>query len=320
MGEDQPAGIKVLLEEGPALEFRYQYEVLPEGLLPRFIALTHFHADEEKDRRWRTGVVLQREDARAVVRADVSERRVDIRIAGKKERSRRDLLAIIRNRFDEQHRSMKGLKVEELVPLPGEAAHVAVKYKHLLLLEERGEAFYWPEGATRKYRVAELLDGIESHQRREDARAPQGKKHVFLSYCHENLREVRRLHDDLLAAGEKVWWDRDMLGGEDWRLSIQQAMEDAYAVLVCLSAESESRITAGIYPEVQDAIDNFRRYSAGVIYLIPIRLSECKIPRIRIDANRYLDALQCVDLFPLQQRTAQLDKLIEALQRAPHHP
>src|SRR5581483_9164960 len=113
LGENQPDEIRSLLDQ-PALGFRYQYEVLPEGLLPRFIVQTHSHSEANPSLRWRTGVVLEREDCRAVVRADARERRVDIHIIGP-ERQRRDLLAVIREKFEEQHRDLKGLTVQERV-------------------------------------------------------------------------------------------------------------------------------------------------------------------------------------------------------------
>lgn len=41
------------------------------------------------------------------------------------------------------------------------------------------------------------------------------KKHIFLSYCRDNQIEAKRLRDDLIAAGEYVWWDQDLLPGQN---------------------------------------------------------------------------------------------------------
>lgn len=146
------------------------------------------------------------------------------------------------------------------------------------------------------------------------------KKHVFLSYCHDNQAEVAKLHDDLIAAGEAVWWDQDLLPGQDWKLEIRKAMRNAYAVVLCLSEETAHRITSGIYPEVLDAIAAYREYAPGSVFLIPVRLSDCEIPLIEIDATRTLDRLQFVDLFPPDRRRAGLERLLKALQAAPFHP
>jgi internalin A len=164
LGENQPDLRELLAAQG--LGFRYQYEVLPEGLLPRFIVQTHAYSEEGP--RWRTGVILKHEGCLAVVRADSRERRVDIHITGNKAH-RRGLLAIIREKFGEQHRELKGLVVDERVPIPSEPS-VTVSYKHLLVLEEEEEQLYRPEGSRQKVSVVELLDGVESFERRTELR------------------------------------------------------------------------------------------------------------------------------------------------------
>ena len=144
--------------------------------------------------------------------------------------------------------------------------------------------------------------------------------HVFLSYCRDNGVEVAQIRDDLLNAGEPVWWDQDILPGQDWKFEIRRAMKNAYAVVLCLSAESAARARSGIYPEAMDAIVAYRKYAPGSIFLIPVRLSECEIPLIEIDATRTLDRIQYVDLFPPQKRADGLGRLVTALRAVPRHP
>jgi len=146
------------------------------------------------------------------------------------------------------------------------------------------------------------------------------KKHVFLSYCHDNRDEVARLRSDLIAAGESVWWDEDILPGEDWKFAIRTAMKDSYAVVLCLSAEIEARSQSGVYPELLDAINFYRELNPGSIYLIPARLSSCEIPPVELDATRTLDRLQYLDLFPGAQRTTGLQRLLAALRKTPGRP
>lgn len=158
LSENQP-DIAHLLEE-PCLRFQYQYEVLPEGLLPRFIVQTHIHSETKPHLRWRSGVVLEREGCSAVVRTDAPERRVDIHVTGPETR-RRELLAIARAAFAEQHRDLRGLTVAERVPIPG-MPNVTVSYRKLLNLEDRGITEYEPENLDMPVRVSRLLGGIES--------------------------------------------------------------------------------------------------------------------------------------------------------------
>ena len=142
-------------------------------------------------------------------------------------------------------------------------------------------------------------------------------KHIFISYCRENEADVGTLRDELINGGEKVWWDDDILPGQDWKLEIQKAIEAAYAVLVCFSREVEARYRSGIYPELRDAIEQYRRLAPGSSYLFPIRLSDCTIPRFTIDATHDLRDLQCIDLFPTARRAAAVQKLIKAVRGAP---
>ncbi len=211
LGENQPDEIRSLLDQ-PALGFRYQYEVLPEGLLPRFIVQTHSHSEANPSLRWRTGVVLEREDCRAVVRADARERRVDIHIIGP-ERQRRDLLAVIREKFEEQHRDLKGLTVQERVPVPGEkdatGKDITVSYQDLLQREHDEEADYRPEGARNRVNVADLLNGLEApaaRARRKD-KNPQGQ-----------MREVINVYGPAtIRTGDK---HMENIGGDKNQLNI----------------------------------------------------------------------------------------------------
>lgn len=145
------------------------------------------------------------------------------------------------------------------------------------------------------------------------------KKHIFLSYCRENKQAVAALREDLLQAGEAVWWDDDILGGQNWKLEIRNAMRDAYAFIPCLSKEYEGRIQSGMYPELRDAIAAYRKLSPGSIYIIPIKLSPCSLPDLEIDDTHYFDSLQYYDLFGVHRDSA-FDGLVNALQKASLRP
>ena len=145
-------------------------------------------------------------------------------------------------------------------------------------------------------------------------------KHVFLSYCRENKSEVAQLRDDLIIAGEKVWWDGDIRTGQKWKSAIRQAMKECYAFVVCFSKECEQRISSGMYPEILDAIEAYRNHSPGTTFIFPVRLSDCKVPSIEIDANTTLDELHYIDLFPPAERDQRLRQLIRDLRQSPLHP
>jgi TIR domain/Ankyrin repeats (3 copies)/Ankyrin repeat len=146
------------------------------------------------------------------------------------------------------------------------------------------------------------------------------RRHVFLSYCRENQAQVADLRRALIRHGEQVWWDQDILPGADWKLAIRQALGESYAFVLCLSAECEARSHSGIYPEALDAIGLYRERPPGSIFLIPVRLSACKIPPIEIDSTRTLNRLHFLDLFPATEYQQRIERLVAALRTTADRP
>ncbi|MBM3946948.1 MAG: serine/threonine protein kinase, partial [SAR202 cluster bacterium] len=140
------------------LNLAYQYPVLPEGLLPRFIVRTH--GMSEGLPRWRTGVVVQFDGCRALVRADAPERRVSIAVTGPAGAWRR-LLAVVRSHFEEIHRGIPRLQPQAMVPLLGYPDE-AVPYDELLGFERAGERDLkrYVKGKVVSFVVSQLLDGL----------------------------------------------------------------------------------------------------------------------------------------------------------------
>jgi hypothetical protein len=144
---------------------------------------------------------------------------------------------------------------------------------------------------------------------------PNLKKHIFLSYCHDNQREAEHLRHDLESAGLRVWWDRDIKPGQDWKRSIREAIANSSIVLACFSKEAEAREASGLYPELRDAIETYRQRPPGDVFLIPVRFSQCQIPPLPIDGSRTLDNLQFIDLFPKRTRDQGIKKLLASVKR-----
>ncbi|HEX7315319.1 MAG TPA: COR domain-containing protein [Pyrinomonadaceae bacterium] len=153
-------------EWGGSLVFQYHYNVLPSSIISRFIVRTHPFIHQNT--LWRTGVVLAYEKNRALVKADLEDKKVFIRVGGP-EHTRRALLAVIRSNFDSIHKTIPGLVADEKVPLP-ERTSVVVDYRHLLTLEELGEASFIPEGMSERVNVKRLLDGVEPENSRREQR------------------------------------------------------------------------------------------------------------------------------------------------------
>jgi tetratricopeptide (TPR) repeat protein len=136
---------------------------------------------------------------------------------------------------------------------------------------------------------------------------------VFLSYCRDDIAEVSYLRKELVAEGFEVWWDNDLLPGQDWKYEIRQAMKESDAVIICLSARSVDRTRSYARSEILEAIAAYRQRRPGEIFLIPVRLSQCEIPSIEIDDTRTLDRLHCVDLFPANRWEGGIRKVVESI-------
>lgn len=62
--------------------------------------------------------------------------------------------------------------------------------------------------------------------------------HIFLSYAREDQEFAVRLAKVIEARGETVWWDRDVPPGKTFDDVIEEALKDAYAVIVLWSSHS----------------------------------------------------------------------------------
>ena len=231
----EQAGAAKGFEQDECLHFRYDYGAtpIPEGLLPRFIVRTH--ALSRKLPRWRTGVVLEFEGNRALVRADRADKKVFISISGPAA-GRTRLLAIIRSDFDRIHSEIKKLEPAQLVTVPGHP-NVTVKYEDLLACENSGVPNVQVNlaGRMENMPVAKLLSSVDV-ERAEGSAVP-----VFISYAHkdERFREDLEAHLKLLQRQGliEMWHDRRIGPGKDWPEEIDKNLERAGIILLLISSD-----------------------------------------------------------------------------------
>jgi TolB-like protein len=91
---------------------------------------------------------------------------------------------------------------------------------------------------------------------------------VFLSYKREDAAKVRKLVAALRDAGLSAWWDEDIPGGAQWEASIEKALNEAKAVIVCWSPASVN--SENVRSEARVARDDGR--------LIQLFLKPCTPP------------------------------------------
>lgn len=115
------------------------------------------------------------------------------------------------------------------------------------------------------------------------------KLRVFLCHASQDKPIVRELYQRLLAEGWiDPWLDEEkLLPGQDWDMEIEKAVESADVVIVFLSSNSVSR-EGYIQKELRYVLDMALEKPEGAIFVIPLRLDDCQIPR-RLRAWQILD-------------------------------
>jgi len=131
---------------------------------------------------------------------------------------------------------------------------------------------------------------------------------IFLSYAEEDREQVKSLYEKLAESGFAPWMDvQDILPGEQWANSIRRAIRNSDFFLMCISNHSVNK-RGWIQREIRVALDVWEGMLPDDIYLIPVRLEECRLPEI-------LSGYQWVSLFEEDGWQRLLASLREGLAR-----
>ena len=126
----------------------------------------------------------------------------------------------------------------------------------------------------------------------EPRRAPQ----VFLAYVKEDQQAAELLYEVMESAGFSAWMDvRKLLPGQNWPRAIENAIEASDFFVACFSENSVNK-RGGFQAEIRYALDCARRMPLDQIFVVPVRLNNCRVPRPIQREYQY------VDLFPDWQR------------------
>lgn len=266
-----------------ALRFNYCYNILPEGLLPRFIVRSRVLNKEQP--RWRTGVVLSWEGNTAVVKADPQDRNVSVAVVGPAN-GRRRLLAVIRADLEHIHRSIAKLQAVEEVPVPGFPG-LAVEYETLRVMEDSGERELKlaHNGKVVAVNIAELLGGVDEVRGRAAAAGvgatvgtsgARDAVRVAFSYSHkdEELRDQLETHLKLLQRSGFIssWHDRRIMPGDNWKDQIDDNFKQADLILLLVSAD----FIASDYCYDVEMKMALKRESSGDARVAPVILRACE--------------------------------------------
>jgi hypothetical protein len=103
---------------------------------------------------------------------------------------------------------------------------------------------------------------------------------------------------------------RKLLAGQNWPRAIEAAIESSDFFVACFSGNS-ARKKGGFQSELRYALDCARQVPLDEIYIVPVRLDGCAVPRT------IQHQLQYIDLFP--DWDAGMDRLLTMLRREVEH-
>ncbi|NWJ45247.1 MAG: TIR domain-containing protein [Chloroflexi bacterium] len=106
------------------------------------------------------------------------------------------------------------------------------------------------------------------------------KLQVFLCHSSGDKKMVHTLYNRLKAENWlDIWLDKEkLLPGQRWRDEIEKAVEQSHVILVCLSPESINK-EGFVQYEIKIALDQADYMPEDRIFIIPLKLAECMIPR-----------------------------------------
>ena len=133
------------------------------------------------------------------------------------------------------------------------------------------------------------------------------KLRVFLCHSSQDKPIVRELYQRLTREGWiDPWLDEEkLLPGQDWDLEIERAVETADAVVVSLSDTSVKK-EGYIQKELRFALNVALEKPEETIFIIPLRLDECFVPRS-------IRSIQYIDYFPDSNKDTAYNRVRDSL-------
>jgi hypothetical protein len=133
----------------------------------------------------------------------------------------------------------------------------------------------------------------------------QSKPRVFIAYVEEDLALVKKVYGAFEEHGFRPWLDKKkLLPGQNWPRAIETAIQTADFFVACFSRRATSK-RGSFQSELRFALNCALKVPLDEIFLIPLRLDNCEVPR------RIARQVQYVDLFP--QWDAGLSRVIAVI-------
>jgi TIR domain len=122
--------------------------------------------------------------------------------------------------------------------------------------------------------------------------------HVFFSYVNEDEEQVADLAAKLRRRGVPIWRDKDALRpGDRWKFRISDAIRNGDAFVAVFSRMSERRERSYMRQELLEAVAELGTRPTDRTWFIPVKLSPCNIPELKIGPRETLRDLHYIALY-----------------------
>ena len=165
------------------LRFEYHYDVLPSSVFSRFLVRVHEYISQKT--YWLTGVMLAHENNKALIKADIEDKKIMIWVNGTQQ-TRRVLLGIIRGHFKVIHNSFAKLIINERVPYK----KTYVGYNRLLKLEYKKIKTEYLDKIDEEINVQDILNGLITQDERDEERKEKRMTDDRSIHFHGDVKNV----------------------------------------------------------------------------------------------------------------------------------
>jgi len=118
------------------------------------------------------------------------------------------------------------------------------------------------------------------------------KATIFISYAREDYKFALMLYNDLKKAGFSPWLDKKkLIAGQDWLRCINKSIKNSNFFIALMSSNSVSK-RGIVQKELKIAIDVLNEFPPEDIFIIPVRIDDCK------PLHEKIESLHWADLFP----------------------
>jgi len=121
---------------------------------------------------------------------------------------------------------------------------------------------------------------------------------VFISYVSEDAEQVQKISEYLGYYGVEVWIDKNNLEvGKFFGKDIHEAIKSVNFFIACFSKNYWKRNKTYMNEELLTAVEELRIRPLERSWFLPILLSDCKVPNIKITPTETLNDIHYIALY-----------------------